>query len=451
MKPKTVFYCTECGNETPKWEGRCRSCGAWNSIVEQPKMTSANVSPVSISRPFKGPVKLNELDRGEEIRFSTGISELDRVLGGGAVRGSLVLFGGAPGIGKSTLLLQICQELCRNDTVLYVTGEESERQIRMRADRLQISAESLYVLAETSVDDIIAAVETMNPGILIVDSIQTMYSDDTASAAGSVAQVKACTMRFMRYGKDSGCTVFLIGHVNKEGVIAGPKVLEHMVDCVLYFEGERTMNYRILRAAKNRFGSTNEIGVFEMQDDGLHGIANPSALLLAERPVNAAGTCVTCVMEGSRPILAEIQGLAAAASGNPRRTVNGFDYTRANMMIAILDKRTAYKVNANDIFINVIGGLTIEDPGADLAMIMSVASGMNGKPIPSDLLAIGEVGLTGEIRSASHLEQRLKEAEKLGFKRCVVPKANMQKLRATEEIELIPAANLYEALRYVFS
>ena len=451
MKQKTLYYCTECGNETPKWEGRCRACGAWNSIIEQPVSVKTNAPSAAGAASSRAPVKLSELDRGEEIRFSTGMPELDRVLGGGAVRGSLVLFGGAPGIGKSTLLLQICQVLCRTDTVLYVTGEESERQIRMRADRLDITADTLYIHAETSVDDILTAAESIKPGILIVDSIQTMYSDEASSAAGSVAQVKACTMRFMRYGKESGCTVFLIGHVNKEGVIAGPKVLEHMVDCVLYFEGERTMNYRILRAAKNRFGSTNEIGVFEMQDDGLHGITDPSALLLAERPVNAPGTCVTCVMEGSRPILAEIQGLAAAASGNPRRTVNGLDYTRANMMIAILDKRTAYKVSSNDIFINVIGGLTIEDPGADLATILCVASGMNGKPIPSDLLAIGEVGLTGEIRSASYLEQRLKEAEKLGFKRCIVPRANMKKLRATGSIELIPAANLFEALRCVFS
>ncbi len=450
MKQKTLYYCTECGNETPKWEGRCRSCGAWNSIVEQPRTPSPRPATATAAR-SRVPVRLIELDRGEEIRFSTGMPELDRVLGGGAVRGSLVLFGGAPGIGKSTLLLQICQQLCQTDSVLYVTGEESEKQIRMRADRLGITAERLYVLAETSADDILLAAEVSKPDILIVDSIQTMYSDDAASAAGSVAQVKACTMKFMRYGKETGCTVFLIGHVNKDGVIAGPKVLEHMVDCVLYFEGEKTMNYRILRAAKNRFGSTNEIGVFEMLEDGLHGISNPSALLLAERPVNAPGTCVTCVMEGSRPILAEVQGLAASASGNPRRTVNGFDYARANMMIAILDKRTAYKVSANDVFINVIGGLTIEDPGADLAMILCVASGMNGKPIPADLLAIGEVGLTGEIRSASHLDQRLKEAEKLGFKRCIVPRANMKKLRTDGKIELIPASNLFDALKCVFS
>ncbi len=451
MKQKTLYYCTECGTETPRWEGRCRTCGAWNSIVEQPKSTASNTASYSSAVSARAPVKLTELDRGEEIRFSTGMDELDRVLGGGAVRGSLVLFGGAPGIGKSTLLLQICQELCRSDTVLYVTGEESERQIRMRADRLNIKADSLYILAETSVDDILSSAENLKPGILIVDSIQTMYAEDATSAAGSVAQVKACTMKFLRYGKDSSCTVFLIGHVNKEGVIAGPKVLEHMVDCVLYFEGERTLNYRILRAAKNRFGSTNEIGVFEMLDDGLHGVANPSAILLAERPINAPGTCVTCVMEGTRPILAEIQGLAAPTSGNPRRTVNGFDFTRANMMIAILDKRTAYKVSSNDVYVNVIGGLTIEDPGADLAMILCVASGMNGKPIPSDLLVIGEVGLTGEIRSASHLDQRLREAEKLGFRRCIVPKANMKKLRTTGDIELIPASNLYEAMKVVFS
>ena len=449
MKDKIQFYCTECGNETPKWEGRCRACGAWNSIVEKPKTARAASSAPS-GPASRRPLRLKELNRGEELRFSTGLSELDRVLGGGAVRGSLVLFGGAPGIGKSTLLLQICRDLCRNDKVMYVTGEESERQIGMRADRLSIDTENLFILAETSLEDILDAAAELDPGILIIDSIQTVYSSETNSSAGSVAQVKACTMSLMRYGKSCGCTVFLIGHVNKEGVIAGPKVLEHMVDCVLYFEGERAMNYRILRAAKNRFGSTNEIGVFDMQEDGLHPVDNPSALLLAERPIDSPGTCVTCVMEGTRPILAEIQGLAAASSGNPRRAVNGFDYNRANMMIAIMDKRTAYKVNSCDTYVNVIGGLTIEDPGADLAMVLALASGMNGKPVPSDLLAIGEVGLTGEIRSASFIDQRLKEAAKLGFRRCIVPKANMKKTIAPQEMELIPAASLFDALKAAF-
>lgn len=451
MREKIVYYCTECGNETPKWEGRCRVCGAWNTITEQPsKKTTASASAGRSVGSIKRPQRLKELSREEDIRFSTGMSELDRVLGGGAVRGSLVLFGGAPGIGKSTLLLQICRSLCHSDTVLYVTGEESEKQISMRADRLGVSDDNLFVLAETALDDILSAAESLNPGILIVDSIQTMFADEVTSSAGSVAQVKACTMALMRYGKSSGTTIFLIGHVNKDGVIAGPKVLEHMVDCVLYFEGERTMNYRILRAAKNRFGSTNEIGVFDMQENGLQQIENPSAVLLAERPVDAPGTCVTCVMEGSRPILAEIQGLAAQASGNPRRAVNGMDYNRAGMMLAILDKRTAYKVASCDTYLNVIGGLTIEDPGADLSVILATASGLNGKPIPSDLIAIGEVGLTGEIRSASHIDQRLKECAKLGFKRCILPAANCKKLTPPKDMTLIPASNLFDALKAAF-
>lgn len=450
MKEKTLFYCTQCGNETLKWEGKCRFCGSWNTIVEKPAI-SKNLNSSFPVNEKKVPQKLKDIRFEEEVRFTTGLSELDRVLGGGAVLGSLVLFGGAPGIGKSTLLLQICNSLCSGKTVLYVTGEESEKQIGLRAERLNVHTDNLYILSETLIEDILNSAEDLKPDIIIIDSIQTVYTADVSSSAGSVAQVKACTMLLMRYGKACGVTIFLIGHVNKEGVIAGPKVLEHMVDCVLYFEGERSMNYRILRAAKNRYGSTNEMGIFDMQDDGLKQIDNPSSALLAERPREAPGSCVTCVIEGSRPVLAEIQGLAVETSGNPRRNVNGIDYNRANMIQAVMDKRTAYRVNSCDIYINVIGGLTIEDPGTDLAAILAIASSINNKPIPEDCAAIGEVGLTGEIRSVSQLEQRLKECARLGFKRCIVPKGNYKKLVIPESLKIIPAADLFDALKAVFS
>lgn len=447
MKTKTIYYCTECGNETAKWQGKCTACGSWNTIVEQPKEVKTKGSSVQ-SVTTKRPRKLSEFTSDSEIRFSTGLSELDRVLGGGAVKGSIVLVGGAPGIGKSTLLLQICQYMCQFDTVLYITGEESERQIKLRADRLGVDSDELYILSETNCSDIISAANELNPGIMIIDSIQTLYSEDGSSAAGSVAQVKACTMELMRFAKDSGTMIFLIGHVNKEGIIAGPKVLEHMVDCVLYFEGERSLNYRILRSAKNRFGSTNEIGVFEMHDNGLCQIENPSEMLLSERPHDAPGTCVTCVMEGSRPILAEIQALAApTGSNNPRRNSNGIDFNRSAMMIAIMEKRTAFKINSCDTYVNVIGGLYIEDPGADLATILALSSSMKDTPVKYGVAAIGEIGLTGEIRSVSQIEQRLKECAKLGFKSCIIPKSNAKKLNSIPNIELIPVSTIFEALK----
>ena len=336
MKIKTVFYCTECGNETPKWQGKCSACGAWNTIVERPAERTAKRSGAGITRssglggPVSMPKPMSEIELGDELRFSTGMGELDRVLGGGAVKGSLVLVGGAPGIGKSTLMLQICDNLSRFAKVLYVSGEESERQIKLRAQRLQVRGEGMYLLSETNLERVIDAVHDTTPDILIVDSIQTLYHGDVTSPAGSISQVKECTMALMQLAKGEGLTVFVIGHVNKEGSIAGPKVLEHMVDCVLYFEGERQMAYRILRAAKNRFGATNEIGVFEMEDVGLTEVPNPSEALLAGRPEGAPGTCVTCVMEGNRPVLAEIQALVVPSSyGNPRRVSNGMDYNRA--------------------------------------------------------------------------------------------------------------------------
>ncbi len=449
MKAKTVFYCTECGNETPKWQGKCSACGSWNTLVEQTvSATEKKQGRTSAVKNKAEPKKLSEFVADSEIRFKTGMSELDRVLGGGAVKGSLVLVGGAPGIGKSTLLLQICSYFCKDETVMYVTGEESERQIKLRADRLGVSGSDLYVLAETDISSIISASDRLSPEILIVDSIQTVYSDEITAAAGSVSQVKECTLRLMQYAKRTNTTVFLIGHVNKDGAIAGPKVLEHMVDCVLYFEGEQNQNYRILRAAKNRFGSTNEIGIFEMQEEGLRQVENPSEMLLSERPEDSPGTCITCVMEGSRPVLAEIQALVAPTTFNvPRRNTNGIDYNRAMMLLAVMERRTAYKVNTCDAYINVIGGLNVQETGADLAVVISLASSFKDRPVRKSCVAFGEVGLTGEVRNVSNLNQRLKECARLGFETCIVPANSVSKLVIPKGIDVIAARTIYDALK----
>ena len=437
MKVKTVFYCTECGNETPKWQGKCPACGAWNTIVERPPEKAAKKSGAGLVKSSGLSVALNkpkpmaEVELTNELRFQTGMGELDRVLGGGAVQGSLVLVGGAPGIGKSTLMLQICDHLCRFSKVLYVSGEESERQIKLRAERLNVHGENLYLLAETNLEHMIDAVHETRPDILIVDSIQTLYHEDVSSAPGSISQVKECTMALMQLAKGEGITVFVIGHVNKEGSIAGPKVLEHMVDCVLYFEGERHMAYRILRAAKNRFGATNEIGVFEMADGGLEEVPNPSEALLAGRPADSPGTCVTCVMEGVRPVLAEIQALVVPSSlGNPRRVSNGFDYNRAALLLAVLEKRGGLMVGNCDAYMNVIGGLYLDEPAADLAAVLALASSFRDRTVPHDLAAVGEVGLTGELRAVNALGQRLAEVQRLGFKKCLIPKRIQGKLNA---------------------
>ena len=453
MKAKTLFYCTECGNETPKWAGKCPSCGAWNTIVEQPAETKkkpGGVSSAAGGRRTAGiarPRPMAEVTSTTELRFETGMSELDRVLGGGAVQGSLVLVGGAPGIGKSTLMLQICDNLCRFATVLYVSGEESERQIKLRAERLHVRGEGLYLLAETNLEDVVEAVNQLKPDVLIVDSIQTLYNGDLTTAPGSVGQVKDCTMALMQLAKGQGITVFVIGHVNKEGSIAGPKVLEHMVDCVLYFEGEQQNAYRILRAAKNRFGATNEIGVFEMSDGGLAEVPNPSEMLLSGRPQDAPGTCVTCVMEGVRPVLAEVQALLAPTSFNvPRRTSNGFDFNRSNLLLAVLEKRGGLMVSTCDAYINVIGGLFLDEPAADLAMVMALASSFRDKPVPNDLVAIGEVGLTGELRSVNALSQRLSEVRRMGFTKCMIPARSGGKLVEPDGLQLIKVKNIREAL-----
>ena len=448
-KTKTVFYCTNCGNETPKWMGRCPSCGAYNTMeehVEKPVAAGkAKSAPVGMSRK---PQRIREITSDGEIRFSTGMGELDRVLGGGAVAGSLVLVGGAPGIGKSTLLLQICSSLCVGRRVLYVSGEESERQLKLRAERLGVAPEELFILSETRLSDIVDAAEAMKPDILIVDSIQTLYNEENESSPGSVSQVKDCTMTMMQLSKSQGITVFVVGHINKDGNIAGPKVLEHMVDCVLYFEGDSRMTYRILRAAKNRFGATNEIGVFEMLDSGLREVENPSEMLLSGRPQDASGTCVTCVMEGARPVLAEIQALIAPCAGaRPLRSSNGFDYNRAAMLLAVLEKRGGLKVSQCDAYLNIIGGLTLDEPAADLAAVVAIASSYLDKPVPNGMAAVGEVGLSGEIRSVSHMEQRLSEVKRLGFTECIIPAHRAVDLRERSSLELLPVRNISEALR----
>ena len=450
MKAKTLFYCTECGNETAKWAGKCPACGAWNTIVEQPELPKGvgkgGSARVGLTRRRACPV--TDLAADEEIRFPTGMGELDRVLGGGAVKGSLVLVGGAPGIGKSTLMLQICSKLCEFSKVLYISGEESEHQLKLRAKRLHVENSQLLVLSETNLGDVLEAVNTEQPDVLIVDSIQTLYNDALDAAAGSISQVKDCTMALMQVAKGQGITVFVIGHVNKEGSIAGPKVLEHMVDCVLYFEGDQHTSYRILRAAKNRFGATNEIGVFEMQDEGLAEVENPSEMLLSGRPDDAPGTCVACVMEGARPVLAELQALVVtSAGGNPRRTSNGFDYNRAAMLLAVLEKRGGLKVSACDAYLNIVGGLYLDEPAADLAAVIALASSYQDRPVPGDLVAIGEVGLTGELRSVNQLAQRVSEVHRLGFRKCVVPAHRANTIKAPAGLTVIPARNIGEAIR----
>ena len=419
MKAKTIFYCTQCGNETPKWQGQCSACGAWNTIVEQPAPAKGKSGgkPALSTGPIRKPKRVSEMVIDQEIRFPTGLAELDRVLGGGAVQGSLVLIGGAPGIGKSTLMLQICHQLCQYAKVLYVSGEESERQLKLRAERLGVGEMGLYLFAENDLEQVSAAVEETAPDILIVDSIQTMYTGDQSTSPGSISQ-------------------------------AGPKVLEHMVDCVLYFEGDRHMSYRILRAAKNRYGATNEIGVFEMDDTGLREVPNPSQMLLEGRLTEEPGTCVTCVMEGARPVLAEVQALLTPTSfGTPRRSTNGFDYNRAMLLMAVLEKRGGLGVNTCDAYLNVIGGLYLDEPGADLAAVLALASSFRDKPVPPDLVAVGEVGLTGELRSVSALSQRLSEVRRLGFTKCLVPQRHgRQTIVPPTGLQLIPVKNIREAL-----
>ena len=448
MKSKTVFVCTNCGNETAKWSGQCPACGQWNTLEE---FTPSPAAKGRTAVPAAKPQRLNEIRSDEAARYTTGLSELDRVLGGGAVRGSLVLVAGSPGIGKSTLLMQICQYIAAEQTILYVSGEESANQLKLRAERLGVSSDNLFLLCETNIDAVLAAAERLNPDLLIVDSIQTLYTEDRPASPGSVTQVKDCTMRLMQYCKGSGVSVFVVGHVNKEGAIAGPKVLEHMVDCVLSFEGEEHTSYRLLRAVKNRFGSTNEIGVFEMNNSGLAEVPNPSEMLLSGRPKDTPGNCVACVMEGSRPVLAEVQALVSPTTLNiPRRSCNGFDYNRASMLLAVLEKRGGLRLSNADVYLNVIGGLRLDEPAADMAVLIAAASAARDKPVSDTLAAVGEVGLTGEIRAVGQLSQRLSEIHRLGFTQCIIPRNGTKDVAAPAGLELLRVRNIREVMAVLF-
>ncbi len=444
-KNKTVFVCCECGFEAPRWSGRCPSCGEWNTMQEElrtPQTTAAASAPAGRVTPQK----LREIDPHGEVRTSTGMKELDRVLGGGIVKGGLMLIGGDPGIGKSTLLLQICEHVGQTRKILYVSGEESAAQIKLRADRLGVESDNLSLLCETDLGTVLAAMQAESPDLMIVDSIQTMNLAEVSSSPGSVTQVRECTSAIMRAAKAVDLPVFVVGHVNKDGAIAGPKVMEHIVDCVLYFEGDRNSSYRLLRCAKNRYGSTNEIGVFEMRDRGLAQVENPSQMLLSGRPKGVSGTCVSCTVEGTRPLLAEVQGLVCPSGfGNPRRTSTGFDYNRMTLLLAVLEKRAGYFFQNLDAYINVVGGLRLEEPAADLAVALSLVSSLKDKPIPEGVVAFGEVGLTGEIRAVSQAEARVAEAARLGFTRVLMPKQNAQTIPPRDDIEIVAVQSVREA------
>jgi DNA repair protein RadA/Sms len=424
QKSKTVYICSECAYEAPKWNGKCPGCGEWNTLIEEirtPVQVSSAARREAVVR-TGSIIQLNNLSAEGEIRYSTGIKELDRVLGGGLVKGSLVLLSGDPGIGKSTILLQICDFLGQTGKILYVSGEESARQIKLRAHRLGVTSDNLFIMTETDISTIVGTIETEKPSVVIIDSIQTMSLEQLTSSAGSVTQVRESTMELMRVAKSNAIPIFLVGHVNKEGSIAGPKVLEHIVDAVLYFEGERHLSYRILRAVKNRYGSTNEIGVFEMGETGLIEVDNPSLMLLSGRPKGASGTSVACIMEGSRPILAEVQALVTTTGfGNPRRMSTGFDYNRLNLLLAVLEKRAGYFFSNLDAYINIIGGIKLDEPAADLPIALSLVSSLKDLPVNESAIAFGEIGLAGEIRSVGNAAQRISEAARLGFKTCIMP------------------------------
>ncbi len=448
-KSKTVYVCSECGYETAKWLGKCPNCGEWSTLQEEIKVAPTGKEP-SIKHKAQNikSFKLNDIVSDNEIRYRTGMAELDRVLGGGIVKGSLVLISGDPGIGKSTILLQICQCLGRKLNILYVSGEESYNQIKLRADRLHVDCANLFILCETDVQAISEHILIEKPDLVIVDSIQTMNFTELSSSPGSVAQVRESTNLLMRTAKSLSIPVIIVGHVNKDGNIAGPKVLEHIVDAVLYFEGERNLSFRILRAVKNRFGSTNEIGVFEMTDRGLNEVENPSEMLISGRPKNTPGTCVACVMEGSRPLLAEIQGLVTPTGfGTPRRMSNGFDYNRMAMLIAVLEKRGGYFFGNMDAYINIVGGMKLDEPALDLTIAMALVSSLKDYAIKDDVLAFGEIGLAGEIRAISHCDQRIKEAARLGFSKCIVPKHNLRTIPQAlkDSIEIIGVRTIRQA------
>lgn len=429
-KVKSVYVCNQCGYETSKWNGKCPSCGEWNTFEECQTTThkAASGSSVSIRDISDSILNISAVDASfDEVRYSTGLNELDRVLGGGLVKGSLVLLGGEPGIGKSTLLLQICEHMGEDHTILYVSGEESVRQIKLRAERLGVKNENLYLLAQTDCEAICSVIAKEKPEIVIIDSIQTMNISGISSAQGSISQVRECTNMFMRTAKNEEIPMFIVGHVNKDGAIAGPKVMEHIVDCVLYFEGQRNLSYRILRAVKNRFGSTNEIGVFEMANKGLVEVENPSMMLLSGRPTDVSGCCVACIMEGSRPIMAEVQALVSKSGFSaPRRTCTGFDYNRMAIIIAVLEKRLGFFFGGLDVYINIVGGFKLDEPAADLSIAMALYSSLTDKVVSDKTIAFGEIGLGGELRNISHAEQRLSEAQRMGFEKCILPAQSLK-------------------------
>ena len=449
-KSKTIFVCSECGNESSKWLGKCPACNSWNTFYEQKVVETKAGGHKDLAKSENKPQKLNSYEAKETLRTSTGFGELDRVLGGGLVKGSLVLLGGEPGIGKSTLILQICDKVKGEGKVLYVSGEESAEQIKMRADRLGINNDDILFLGETDIDVVNQAIIEINPKLVIIDSIQTMYSEEISAAAGSVSQVREITSQVMRVCKSRAITTIIIGHVTKEGNIAGPRVLEHMVDTVLYLEGERYFSYRVLRGVKNRFGSTNEIGMFEMNEEGMCEITNPSDILISEREDNSAGSCIVSSIEGTRAILIELQALTTQSIfGFPKRTANGTDYNRLALLIAVLEKRAGIMLGSQDVYLNLVGGIRVNEPSIDLGMMMAVVSSFKNVAIPKDMVIIGEVGLTGEVRRINVIDKRLKEAEKLGFKSCIIPESNKKDLKEKYKLDIIGVSNINEAMKKI--
>lgn len=447
-KLKSVFVCSECGAQVPKWQGKCTNCGSWDTFVEEIVDDGGSKTATKVSKKTVEAVGLNDITTDKESRYRTGLDEFDRVLGGGIVKGSLVLLSGDPGIGKSTLILQVCQYLGKNLKVLYISGEESKRQLKLRADRLQVTTDNLTVLTETDVETVNDYIYETKPDIVMIDSIQTMSISAISSVPGSVAQVRECTNAYLHTAKTLDIPIIIVGHVNKDGAIAGPKVLEHIVDAVLYFEGEKNLTYRVLRAVKNRFGSTNEIGVFEMYDKGLREVENPSAMLISGRPKNVPGTCVACVLEGTRPILAEVQGLVTQSSyGNARRMSTGFDYNRLSLLLAVLEKRVGFHFSAFDAYVNIVGGLKLQEPAVDLPVVLSLISSMKDAVIREDVIAFGEIGLAGEVRTIVNAESRVLEAARLGFKRCIIPIHNVESLsdKAKASIEVVGVRTIKKA------
>jgi len=450
-KVKTKFVCNECGYETSKWMGKCPACLEWNTMIEEKDTGAKGIKTAS---PSSKAIPITDVAKDYEDRVKTGIDELDRVLGGGIVGGSLVLVGGDPGIGKSTLLLQVCGALAPSQRILYISGEESAKQIKLRAERLSVNHENILMASETNFENVEALINENKPQVVILDSIQTVYSNELTSAPGSVSQVREVTGHLMHIAKEGGITVFVAGHVTKDGAIAGPRVLEHMVDTVLYFEGERHQNYRILRSVKNRFGSTNEIGIFEMRQEGLVEVANPSGVLLSGRAKDQSGSVVVASLEGTRPMLLEIQALVTPTSfGMPRRMATGIDYNRLTMLMAVLEKKVGMQLHNFDAYVNVVGGIKLDEPACDLGVIASVAGSFRNCPISPDIVVMGEVGLTGEVRTVSQVEKRVMEAKRMGFKKCILPAGNRSKNLESgiaDKMELLFAETVEEALNYIF-